>query len=123
MRRGTWVIGLLLATLFARSAFAASLDFCTMSSGKPALASLSQDEHVHMDHAQPDHTTMQHDVGEAQKQYGCCTADCMMSACLSMLTPVTHLSSCIRVRSVVIFFRALAIPQPPYFPPLRPPIA
>ncbi len=71
---------------------------------------------------------MQHDAGDVQDRHGCCAgddgyADCMMSGCLSMLPPVAHLSSHIRVRPSVILFRAPAFPQPPYFPPLRPPIA
>ncbi|APR68166.1 MAG: hypothetical protein COB58_05725 [Thalassobium sp.] len=99
-----------------------------MSSSQPAPPSLSQGEHVHPGHAQLDHAAMQHDAGEVQDRHGCCAgdkgdADCMMSGCLSMMPPVAHVSSHIHAGSSSILFHAPAIPRPPYFPLLRPPIA
>jgi hypothetical protein len=121
---GLWVIWLLLVTLVANGAFAASPDFCTMSSSsRPVPASLSQN-----DRALPDHTATQHDAAAVQDQHGCCAsddgdADCMMSVCLSMMPPIIHATSFVHACSTTICFHAPAFPQPPYFPLLKPPIA
>jgi hypothetical protein len=128
VRPGAWMIWLLLVTLLARSALAASSDFCTMPANQPAPVSLFQGEHAHLNHAQLDHAAMPHDTGDAQDRHGCCAgedgyADCMMSGCLSMMPPVAHFSSHIHAGSSTILFHAPAIPRPPYFPLLRPPIA
>tara|TARA_R100001463_G_scaffold16409_2_gene42568 strand:+ start:2875 stop:3276 length:402 start_codon:yes stop_codon:yes gene_type:complete len=128
VRPGAWVIWLLLVTLLARSAFAASSDFCTMPANQPAPVGLFQGEHAHLNYAQLEHDAMQHDAGEVQDRHGCCAgdkgdADCMMSGCLSMMPPVAHFASPIHAGSIAIVFHVPAFPRPPNFPLLRPPIA
>ena len=93
MRPGALLIFLLLVTLLARSAFAASSDFCTMPANQPAPVGLFQGEHAHLNHAQLEHDAMQHGAGEVQDRYDCCDTDCMMSGCLSMMPPVAHFAS------------------------------
>ena len=104
-----------------------------MPANQPAPVGLFQGEHAHLNYAQLEHDAMQHDAmqhdaGEVQDRHGCCAgdkgdADCMMSGCLSMMPPVAHVSSHIHAGSSSILFHAPAIPRPPYFPLLRPPIA
>lgn len=123
MRPGALLIFLLLVTLLARSAFAASSDFCTMPANQPAPVGLFQDEHAHLNHAQLEHDAMQHGAGEVQDRYDCCDTDCMMSGCLSMMPPVAHFASPIHAGSIAIVFHVPAFPRSPSFPLLRPPIA
>ncbi|PLW80970.1 hypothetical protein CWI75_17895 [Kineobactrum sediminis] len=127
------MIWLLLATLLAGTAVASSADFCSMSSGQPAFASSSTSDQVPMDHGTMDHDTMVHDIpdhgtDETRGQHGCCTGDsndagCMMNACLSMIATVAYQASPAHSHSILIFFPAMAVPQSPLFPLLRPPIA
>jgi hypothetical protein len=99
---------------------------------------MSQDDHALMGHgalnlstlndSTVDHSAMQHDAGDAMSQHGCCAGDngdagCTMNACLSMIATVAYRASSTHAHSIVTLFPAVAVPQPPLFPLLRPPIA
>lgn len=123
MKRKSWVLWLLLVTLLARTAFAATPEiYSLVDADSTALnSSASIAEHTH-----PCGTAK--DTAETQTEPECCSgktcgADCMMASCLLLTLPGATIQYRVHTNPRLDIPHLITFPSPLHFPFLRPPIA